>query len=604
MLTMLPESHGIHFPSHEPTFQNWKPAKITVTYGEYFTVVTEVLRRLVKDADTDVSRWVKLIEQVSNLTPADRGIVLDALRQRFADDEFSASEKPMLWESLRAVTSRHREYSDAEWALPPEELEKIDQVQTLLKPDSPSDRHAWLFQEWTPPLQGHSIGSDYQAYEAALAASRKDAVSEIDRSEGYSALLHLAHEATQAWWVGIAIADATAAKYERELVSFLGSDDSVDSELGASYVARRFKHEGWPWLEQLPERTPSLTTAQRAILLLQTSDYPKSWQRADELGEETARAFWIRFRIYGLGGFTNTAYAAERLMRVGRNAAALQLIEIYIKREGSDVKQLLEHAASALEALLQTDDLEVGTLRQYDFVRLFDLFYEHEAVLGWERIAHLEWQYLPALGFDANPKMLGRLLARDPNFFVEVVSVVFRPASAEDAPQVTEEGQRKAANAYRLLDGWTMAPGTQDDGYVDAAVLSEWVSQAMRGLQEADRLDAGTRAIGRVLARASSDPDGSWPCRAIRDLFEEQHSDQLEAGFDIGTFNERGVTSRSLDAGGAQERSLAAKYREDAKQCEDQWPRTAALLRSLADQYERDARGEDNSAERFRRGLE
>jgi hypothetical protein len=291
-------------------------------------------------------------------------------------------------------------------------------------------------------------------------------------------------------------------------------------------------------------------------------------------------------------------------MKVGRNAAALGLIEIYLEREGGSVERLIEVAASALEALLHTDDSEIRILRQYDFERLFNLFYEHEAVLGWERIARLEWQYLPALGYDANPRMLSRLLARDPAFFVELVSVVFRPASVQEAPQPTEEGQRRATNAYSLLEEWSISPGLQDDGHIDGTVLSDWVLRALQGLEQTDRLDAGTRAIGRVLAKAPSDSDGSWPCRAIRDLFQAQRSEQLERGFYVAVLNKRGPTTRSLEAGGAKERSLAAKYRDEAERYADEWPRTAALLRSLADHYERDARGEENSAERFRRGID
>lgn len=603
MLTMLPQAYGVHFPSHEPAFQSWKPDKITVTYGEYFLVVTEVVRRTVEDAGTNVVRWVTLIENISNLNPADRETVLNALQQHVVNDDFTDEDQSKLWEALRSMTAKHREFSDAEWALPSQELEKIDRIQSLVQPNAPSERHVWLFQDYTPPMPGHSITADFQAYEAAVEESRKNAALDIDESEGYGALRQLAREATQAWWVGVAIADATEVKYERELMSFLGAADPVDSELGASYAARRFNQNGWPWLEELLERMPSLTSAQRAILLLQTRDYPKSWQRADELSEEIAQELWRRFSVYGLGGFPHTAYACERLMNVGRNAAALGLIEIYISREGAAVEQLLERAASALEALLHTDDPEIRILRQYDFERLFDLFYEYEAAIGWERIGQLEWQYLPALGYNANPRMLGQLLARDPNFFVEVVSVVYRPASAEGRPQPTEEEERKATNAYRLLDNWAVPPGAQDDGHIDRTALSDWMSLAMRGLQEADRSDVGAQTIGRVLATAPSDPDGSWPSQAIRDLFEELGSEQLEYGFYLGVLNGRGVTSRSLEAGGTQERSLAARYRNDAEQCEDQWPRTAALLRSLADYYDRDARGEDNSAERFRRGL-
>jgi hypothetical protein len=605
MLAMLPVAHGIHFPSHEPTFRSWKPVKITVTYGEYFGFVSEIVARLVTAAGQDTSRWVKLIEQMPNLTPTDREVVLGALRQHVTDDDFVHEDQSELWGSLRSLTSHHREYSDAVWALPSEELAKIDQVQDLLRPPTPAERLTWLFQDYTPPVPGHSIATDFQAYEAALGEARKNAALEIDEAEGYTGLRRLAREASQAWWVGVAIADATSAKYESQILSLLGSDDPVDAELGASYVARRFHQAGWPWLERLLEKhAQSMTASRRAIALLQTGDYPKAWERAHELGEEVEQQFWKRFRIYGLGRFQYVAFVAERLVNEGRNAAALTLIEIYSNQEGADADRLAQIAASALEALLVSDDVESGILRQYSFDRLFNLFYEHEEGLGWERIARLEWAYLPALGYNAKPKMLGQLLARDPAFFVELVSVVYRRASGSGETQLSEDERRRAMNAYHLLDDWSVAPGSQDDGHIDGAALSDWMSTAIPLLTEADRLSVGKLAIGNVLAKAPGDPDNGWPCRAIRDLFEEQRSEELENGFSTAVLNSRGVTSRSPEDGGGQERSLVAKYRSDAEQWADVWPRTTALLRSLAVSYERDARGEDNAAERFRRGLE
>jgi hypothetical protein len=606
MMTMLPEGHGVHFPTHEPSYRGWKPPKITVTYGEYNMVVTEVVSRLTEDAGTDAEHWVELIEKLDNIAPPDRDAALGTLERRVRDNDFTDDEKSKLWESLRSVTSRHREYSDAPWALPAGELEKIDRLQTLLQPCSPVDRHAWLFQDWTPPLEGYSVSRDYSAYQAAVEEARKDAVAEIDGSGGYDAFLRLAREASQAGWVGVAIADATSARYEDSLASLLGAEDPADADLGASYMARRFQQGGWSWLEGLLERTPALTAEQRAIVLLQTRDFPKAWQRADELGEEVARQFWSRFRTWGLGGFPHVPYAAERLMKVNRNAAALDVIQLYINREGTVVEALLKLAASALEALLEVEDAEMAaSLRQQSLEQLFALFYEHEAAIGWGRIARLEWAYLPALGFNADPKMLGRLLATDPSMFVELASAAYRPASDNGPnPHLTRDEESRAMNAYRLLDDWSVVPGVNQDGHVDSSALEDWLSRALRGLEHVDRLRIGTRLIGRVLAKASTDPDGSWPCRAVRDLFQSRRSDQLENGFFIEVLNSRGPTMRSLEAGGRQERAIASKYRRHAEQFDDLWPRTSALLRSLADYYEREARGEDNSAERFRRGMD
>jgi hypothetical protein len=64
----------------------------------------------------------------------------------------------------------------------------------------------------------------------------------------------------------------------------------------------------------------------------------------------------------------------------------------------------------------------------------------------------------------------------------------------------------------------------------------------------------------------------------------------------VARWNDRGATVRSLAEGGRQERVLAAGYREDANRLRIDAPRTAKLLDSLADGYERDASEEDRNA--------
>ena len=99
---------------------------------------------------------------------------------------------------------------------------------------------------------------------------------------------------------------------------------------------------------------------------------------------------------------------------------------------------------------------------------------------------------------------------------------------------------------------------------------------------------------------APFEEDGSWPCIPVREVFEAAESDELARGLIIGIHNKRGVTSRSLTEGGAQERELADKYRGHAEACKIEWPRTAKALLAVADDYERHAVREDERRdERF-----
>ncbi len=61
---------------------------------------------------------------------------------------------------------------------------------------------------------------------------------------------------------------------------------------------------------------------------------------------------------------------------------------------------------------------------------------------------------------------------------------------------------------------------------------------------------------------------------------------------------------RGMLDGGDQEFELATKYRKQADQFADRWPRTAAVLRGLAEDYEREARRYEEEAERRRKGFE
>jgi len=116
-----------------------------------------------------------------------------------------------------------------------------------------------------------------------------------------------------------------------------------------------------------------------------------------------------------------------------------------------------------------------------------------------------------------------------------------------------------------------------------------------------DSLDvAGKRGddrLGETLAASVRQPDEPWPPKAVREVVEVSRSRNLERGLELGVYNRRGVTVRMPHDGGEQERNLAQRYRRDAEALRFDWPRTAAVLARIAENYERDAQREDQSAE-------
>jgi hypothetical protein len=212
------------------------------------------------------------------------------------------------------------------------------------------------------------------------------------------------------------------------------------------------------------------------------------------------------------------------------------------------------------------------------------------------KLAMLEWAYLPLLtGPLKTPRILHQKLARDPRFFAEVVSLVFR--AKEDEPRdLTVEEKNKAQRGFELLRSWRTIPGTIEGGVIDVDGLMEWIQQAREQLTGIRLKEIGYEMIGQVLSGSPSGPDDAWPHPAVCEVIERVASEELERGFELGIYNARGVTWRGVTEGGIQERQLQDRFNRLAAAISGRWPRAAAILRRVATSYGRESRAEDQQA--------
>ena len=73
-------------------------------------------------------------------------------------------------------------------------------------------------------------------------------------------------------------------------------------------------------------------------------------------------------------------------------------------------------------------------------------------------------------------------------------------------------------------------------------------------------------------------------------------SEELDRGIAVGVANGRGVVTKGMREGGRQEWALHARYEQLADGANDRWPRTAAMLRRIAESYRWEAEEEDKRA--------
>ena len=250
-------------------------------------------------------------------------------------------------------------------------------------------------------------------------------------------------------------------------------------------------------------------------------------------------------------------------------------------------------------------DEQLEGLSGHELEAVLDLLFRHRLELGLDRVIQLEWYFLPALGYEPNVPTLYRELSSNPDFFVQMVCLVYRPATGEAPTDQSEEARAAPAmNAMNLLHVWTGPPGVGDDGHLDPDRLRDWVRQARALLKDADRQAVGDSEIGASLAGAPADEEGRWPPVAVCDLLEELDSDDIDRGLERQIYNNRGVTSRGLDTGGGPEWELVERYRGQARRLRTEWTHAARVFTRLADRFEAEAKHHDSVAEGRRRGLD
>ena len=596
LIALIPDAHGFQTVHPGPRFRDWR-RESPLPRADLARAVNAVVEMLLDDLGTDGDRYLALLGKVAHLSPAHRNVFAERLA-RFGASLTDDALRGRLFDALRGEIARHREYADADWALPPGELESLQAAADAVKPQDLVRRTAWLFASGLPELGDLSRRDDHHAYRAAVDERRVEAIREILRTGGLPAVETLASSTDHPHLVGAALAQADAG-LDADLLAWLREDGRGD--VAFAYFGRRLGENGTPLRDRLLAQTDAPLS--QARILRAASDPPSAWEQLPRLAESVSAHYWREFSYFGLGAsFGHVLTAARALIDVGRHAAALDLVILY--SEQNETAEAAEVIAEACEGLLAGVDAdpEFPQLGRHAFERSFALLARYRDEVGRHRVVRIEWQLFPVLGFDADAPTLHAALAEDPAFFAELVGHAYRPDQSDAADPDDEHRRLLARRAYEVLHTWRRCPGVTAGRTVDRALLEGWVTAARDRLRDDDRVDSGDGQIGRILAYAPPDPDGMFPPKAVRVLLEDVRSGRLDTGLELGILNKRGVTSRGLLDGGAQEWELAKSHRRQAGAAAP-WPRTKKILNRIADSYESDALREDEKAERRRRGI-
>ncbi len=601
---VLPQVAGDFAEPHEkPRWREWcRHAADQPTNVEYFEHVRACGERLLRIAEHRDARWPDLIELLPNLLPDQRDQAL-LLLEEAASAQMAPDAGLAIWRAVGKSIHDHRKFANAHWALPASVVDRLAALYPRFLPSDVSARYVALFA--SDPRVPESATQDFEEEEALIASARSNAVGEI-LSGGVDALVTFVEKVEEPYVVGAAAGKvAVPEEIERALIHACITEPSPARALFArGFFQARFTVGGWQWLEgAIATRRGQCSGGRLARVLYGANFEPRAWDIAESLGSDGERAYWHDVRLSLIGDRAVLERAVRKLIDHGRPHAAVELIGIQrdVRSGVLPISVPLTIEALTRAAQVPTEQYMSGLFghRVAEVLSALDRLPEVPA----SDVARLEWLYLPLLhGIRREPEALQRALRESPELFATVISLVFRPEAPSNGTddvraQASPEELERARRGYELLRGLRIVPGSTDSG-IDESALQKWVAGVRARCKESGHLPVADVTIGELLAHAPADPvDGLWPVLAVRRVVEEVGNKHLKNGMVCGILNKRGAFMKRPDEGGRQERALAAEYRSQSDTLAIRWPKTASILRDVAEDYERGARREDIGAE-------
>ncbi len=582
LISLLPHSHGVTSGCHRPSWRDLIPrdCKEGVTNQEYFEQIALYSQMAISLAKDDINKINELIEHLPDLPIKAHSSILDHLKSDQIQN-LPETDKTDLWEKLAALARNHRKFSDANWAMSEGMIANIESVAELLKPAAPGLLYRHLFTSNDSNLYDEK--GDYKEQSLRLDKQRQDALAEILEAGGIPAVLGFVQTVSNPYRLGLALGNITNDTQEQELLpASLVMGDSVLWSMIGGYILARFSKQGLSWVDRILSYDWSTKDQSRYMMLLPFVE--DVWTRVEQSLKDNEELYW-REVIVNPWEAKNLSYAVDKLIKYGRaNAAVNCLRKSHTGKNTFDTEQ----AARALLEVLEGDELDKD-FDQYatiEVITQLQKYAEHDE----DALYRIEWNFLPLLNrfSQGKPVTLEKRLANDPEFFCEVVGLVYRSKhDKEDKPEPTEHQRNQARLAYQLLSEWKTVPGVMTDGSFGERNFHSWISEARRISQESGHYEIAMSQIGQVLIHAPAEPDNLWIHSSVAKILNEKGMSAMRDGFTTELFNSRGVHSPS---GGEEELKLARKNREKADALDNRgFTRFATAMREFAERYQREA---------------
>lgn len=369
------------------------------------------------------------------------------------------------------------------------------------------------------------------------------------------------------------------------LPKYLVVENIKHQQFTSGFISSRYQHKGWEWVDGLDRA--SWTMMQSCQLLIYLPFEDETWNRVSSWLGDRENLYWQKVWVNPYQSHSDLLPAIDKLLEVSRPQAAIECLNYRLFKK---LKLDCKRTVKALLDAVSTKEPVKSAMESYHIIELIKAL-QNDSLTDEEDLFRVEWAYLPLLDRHnhAQPKLIETRLATQPEFFCEVIRLIYRSKNEEKQDKEPDEKRKAIANnAWQLLYVWKMPPGLKHDGSFSVQDFEAWLESVKKECKKSGHFEVAMIKVGEILLYCPADPQGLWIVQAAASALNARDAEKMRSGFRTEVLNSRGV--HYIDPTGKPERELALQWRAKADEVENAgFARFATTLRELADSYDREA---------------
>lgn len=508
---------------------------------------------------------------------------------------FSPIEHQELYNSIRKTLHWLYNYGDHSYA---QYIEGLEQIYKKYTPTDILDRYApFLADPQFSPPQVEPKG--FHEQEAFVAKLREEAAREVLKKVELAKIFTFSENIDHVgilWdYLGRAV---LSGKQDDDILDALVSRGVKSEFLLRWYTRGRVRME-WPeWVEKQIQRLKAQKKYSPEVcanLYLGLTENIQTWKTVESLWKRVEKYYW-KFAT-GRTWWENNEEAQMAVMKLLEAKRPYIALTIAGTPKISIPSKILQRI---LQDVVKMSDIQDRTMLGFYVGHLFAQI-DKEGVLPIEEIASLEWAYSDIRDeirtYRGGSWAIHRMLQENPTLFTEMVWYAWKRDDWRELPEkktkINEKQQGLWRMAYNILGSWHLLPWLTTDGSIDEQKLLQWISEAQKKCAETKYTRWCDYFIGKMLWNWPADKDGIWPHESIRNTIEKLDNDNIDGHIEIELRNSRWLYQKNIWEWGEQEKAIMGKYLSMSDKVMARWPRTSAILRSVAESYWYEAKRED-----------